>query len=222
MKSSIGIFVKFPFPGHVKTRLAKTLGKQFATGFYKLCAEHVFRETDNISRECQKYIFYADDHSTSDVQRWVGQKFHCLPQVNGDMGSRLKQAFRTMFAQGAKKAIVLASDVPDLAASMVNDGLCKLADHDIVLGPTHDGGYYLIGLNRLHDRLFDNIAWSTDKVFSQTMRAIDDLGWHTCVLPQLIDINTESDLNTWYRTVDFHSSRPIYEYVRQSNSGFPD
>ncbi len=211
---SLGILVRFPSSGKVKTRLAMSLGEQLATDFYRLCAENTFQEIVRLRQKVRRYVFYSSKEEMQKVKRWIGSKFYFIPQVEGTIGEVLECAFSTMFSHGAQKAIVLASDVPDLCSTVIDDAIDALDACDVVIGPSRDGGYYLIGMKRMHYKLFTDIAWSTQKVTEQTMSIIQSSGLTVSSLIPLIDIDTEEDLRHWSKRATGHKSHPVGDFVR--------
>ena len=99
-----------------------------------------------------------------------------------------------MFALGYQRAILVGTDMPSLPASYYGQAVSLLSDHDLVLGPSLDGGYYLIGLKRPIPDLFTGIPWSTDRVFSLTRTKAEALGLNTALLPTCRDVDTIEDL----------------------------
>ena len=191
------IFVRFPYPGKVKTRLATSIGNDEAARLYRLCTENVFKETEKLSDNVLRYIFYADKDDEDNVMKWAGPVFHFMPQVEGDLGIRIEAAFSYVFGQGARNAVIVASDVPDLSAEIIGNAISALIDNDVVIGPTNDGGYYLLGMNGMHSELFRGITWSTTEVYAETLSIIEYLGLKVHCLRVLDDIDTEDDLHRW-------------------------
>jgi hypothetical protein len=93
----------------------------------------------------------------------------CRAQVSGALGARLAAAFRRHFREGAPRVILIGSDCPAVDAGLVSRAVAGLGEHDLVLGPAHDGGYYLIGLRAPAPQLFRGISWSTGAVVEQTL-----------------------------------------------------
>jgi rSAM/selenodomain-associated transferase 1 len=191
------IFVRFPHPGKVKTRLATSIGNDKAARLYRLCTENVFKETKKLSDNVLRHIFYADKDDEDNVIKWAGPVFHFMSQVEGDLGIRIEAAFNYVFRQGARKAVIVASDVPDLSAEIIENAINALTDNDIVIGPTNDGGYYLLGMNGVHNDLFHGVTWSTTEVYAETLSIIEYLGLKVHCLRALDDIDTEEDLHRW-------------------------
>jgi glycosyltransferase A (GT-A) superfamily protein (DUF2064 family) len=93
--------------------------------------------------------------------------------------------------------VIIGTDCPDLNASVIMNAYVYLEDHDIVIGPASDGGYYLLGMKKLHPRLFEKIDWSTGKVLAQTLKICESSNLSTFLLPELSDIDDENDLKKY-------------------------
>jgi hypothetical protein len=129
-----------------------------------------------------------------DFRAWLGTNLHFQPQTSGDLGTRMREAFGKAFADGAARAVAIGTDVPGLSVDLLSRAAELLADHDVVLGPAGDGGYYLIGMTHHHPELFTAIDWSTDRVARQTRAAIGRLGLTLAELPVLNDVDRPEDL----------------------------
>ncbi|MCA1650376.1 MAG: TIGR04283 family arsenosugar biosynthesis glycosyltransferase, partial [Acidobacteria bacterium] len=105
------------------------------------------------------------------VRELLGEHVDVIAQRGSDLGERLTHVFEDVFRLGIESVVVIGSDLPDLPAGLLQDGLIALhgTDDRVVLGPAADGGYYLVGLNRPHPALFQQIEWSTDRVLAQTL-----------------------------------------------------
>jgi len=209
--AAVVVMARLPEPGKVKTRLARSIGEEAATEVYRLCAEGVFEQVRRASGETKRYIFYADRQDGARMKRWAGDGFRFCPQSDGDLGERLEQAFNSVFRRGAKKAVVIASDVPNITAVIIDEAMRILDRHDLVIGPSHDGGYYLIGMNRLYRHLFRGMAWSTQQVLRQTVGIAEPLGLRLRFVPALADIDNETDLHEWAETAG--NDQPLKIYV---------
>jgi rSAM/selenodomain-associated transferase 1 len=206
------VFMRAPLQGKVKTRLAKTLGEEKAAEFYRLCAESIASEISQLSQSITKYISFAEKIDGNQASLLINLGFEIAVQEGGDLGERLGNAFAMTLRNGARKVVILASDVPDLTASLINEAISSLDDSDVVIGPSYDGGYYLIGMKELHTGLFHNISWGTEKVYRETLRAIKQEGLVVRQLPILIDIDTEADLHHWLREGS-NKNRCLMEFI---------
>lgn len=184
------IFVRNPEKGKVKTRLAATVGADAALHIYKKLLQHTFAVSQQTNAD--RFVFYADVVESDDV--WSGQGYHKQLQAAGDLGDKMKAAFAEVFAKGYAKAVIIGSDCPELTSNHLQAAFGKLHTHDVVIGPALDGGYYLLGMKRLHAVLFQNKAWSTGTVFRDTIQTATDHSLLFFALGVLADVDEEKDL----------------------------
>ena len=111
-----------------------------------------------------------------------------------DLGERMERAFGQAFAQDYDKVIIIGSDCIEISTEIIEDALKALDDHNVVIGPAHDGGYYLLGMDRHYPHLFKNKIWSTEDVFLDTLLDIKKLKLSYSLLPTLSDVDEEKDL----------------------------
>jgi rSAM/selenodomain-associated transferase 1 len=168
-----------------------------------------------VSGNVSRYLFCADRDDVSRVRQWAGWRFYYAAQADGDLGERIEQGFTTVFSHGAQKVIILATDVPDISANTIDDAVRALDSCDVVVGPCHDGGYYLLGLKKPYRELFVDIPWSTGQVLNHTLGVINSLGLAVHLLPMLTDIDTEEDLLRWCSEKGTNSSHPVCNFVRR-------
>lgn len=206
------IFAKYPKPGHVKTRLASSIGRRDATQFYSLCAQRIFLECRRLLFD--SYVFFANSNNKARVRAWVGSGPSLIAQVGDDLGARMTNAFNLVYKNGASKAIIIGTDVPDLSAKIIIKAEELLTRHDMVIGPSRDGGYYLLGLKRMNPELFKNIQWSTSSVFKATMEKAFSMGMSVAELAVLADIDTREELFEWTKKVREPDNHPIAVFAR--------
>ncbi len=121
--------------------------------------------------------------------------FH--PQSDGDLGSRMSDAFRRSFAGGKHhRAVIIGTDCPGVDRKVIEQAFSVLEEYPVVVGPSRDGGYYLLGMTEDCPWLFESIAWSTDLVMSQTVHALEARQCEWAALPELQDIDTLEDLES--------------------------
>jgi uncharacterized protein len=194
-ESLLIIFYKNPELGKVKTRLAATIGDAKAYAIYLLLSEHTRSITEKLAMS--KALYYSDfiDHNDS----WHNEKYQKHLQKGNDLGERMINAFRDGFKNGYQSISIIGTDCLELTPHIVKEGFRKLHTHDIVIGPAHDGGYYLLGMNYLHPALFQNKSWSTASVLIETLHDIKLLGLTHWQLDTLNDIDEEKDLPPHFR-----------------------
>lgn len=187
------VFIKEPRPGAVKTRLAAALGPERAAQLYRVLADEEVRRTAPAHGEYQRLFFFAPAGAQPALERWLpGETL--LAQEGADLGARMAHAFATAFRRGARRVAIIGTDLPWLSRDLVHEALLALADHELVVGPARDGGYYLLALDRPQPALFEGIAWSTPSVFSATVERAAMLGLRMSVLEGLSDIDTLEDV----------------------------
>lgn len=184
------VFVRHPELGKVKTRLAKAIGDEKALQVYQLLLAHTNQITINLN--CQKFIFYTESIEVNDT--WSNEIYIKKKQTGTDLGKRMHNAFKQLFEQNFKKVLIIGSDCYQLKKDMIKEAFQLLNQNEIVIGPTFDGGYYLLGMNHLVPELFANKFWSTDQVFKQTLLDIQNLNLSFAQLQYLHDVDEAADL----------------------------
>lgn len=183
------LFIRNPRLGKVKTRLARTVGDAEALHIYRILLEKTRQSALGVQAE--RWLFYSDFLETGDD--WPETHFHKKVQSGGDLGERMAQAFQQAFNAGAGKVLIIGSDCPGLTGELLQEAFDRLDDADFVLGPTPDGGYYLLGMKQLDVSVFRDIVWSTDAVRTETLEKIQAAGKTCFLLPELSDVDTEAD-----------------------------
>ena len=188
------LFLKAPEKGRVKTRLAASLGEEMVVDLYRCFVEDSIQTI--IRGGYEMLIFYDPPSAHPSISQWLGERHPLLPQNGVDLGERMQNAFRMVFSRGCCAALIVGSDTPDLPGRFYGEALAALRDHDVVVGPAHDGGYYLIGFRRetfLPDA-FVGIAWSAPEVFTRTLVILRNSGRRVHLLPPWWDVDTIEDL----------------------------
>ncbi len=193
MKDLLLIFSKNPEYGKVKTRLAVTIGKEQTLFIYQKLIEHTIAVTKELSID--KTVFYSEWIDKKD--NWEDEFYKKKIQSGTDLGERMKNAFKSSFTEGYDKVVIIGTDCYELETQYILSAFSRLDNTDIVLGPAIDGGYYLLGMKKFNPALFENIDWSTDKVFNQTIVVCRKLNLSVSLLPELNDIDNEEDLKNY-------------------------
>jgi rSAM/selenodomain-associated transferase 1 len=194
-KEAILVFQKNPIKGRVKSRLAATIGEDAALEIYQFLVDQTFRAVRGTAHEV--LVFYSDF-----IPETSPNSPHFLKiQKGSDLGEKMKNAFDEAFSMGFQKAVIIGTDCPELTSDLLSQAFENLNCYDLVIGPAEDGGYYLLGMKVCHPYLFENIEWSTSKVFSRTLEQANLHHLNTSLLPTLHDIDEEKD---WQRFVSRH------------------
>ncbi len=196
--SALIIFAKLPRAGDVKTRLGQSIGMEKAVEVYKQFAEHAFTLADELSaRGVRIYIFYAPGATKNAIAAWVGRPFCFIEQEGQTLGDRMRNAFDTTFAEGAVQTVIIGTDVPELHAAVIAEAFLLLQRHDVVVGPSTDGGYYLLGMKNPTKHLFEGIVWSTGSVLADTVRLLQAQNLTHSLLKELQDVDTLADFEEY-------------------------
>lgn len=194
-RSALILFARNPELGKVKTRLAKTMGDVAALEVYKQLLLHTQQVTQSL--EADKFVFFAEAFDASSFNIWDG--YEIREQVPGDLGYRMLHAFQSLFQSNYTKVIIIGSDCPGLTTVILQEAYAALDTADAVVGPSKDGGYYLLGMKQLLPALFSNKSWSTEIVLAQTIEALETAGYTFSLLTPLQDVDEEKDLPEVYR-----------------------
>jgi len=188
-------FTKWPEPGQVKTRLGMDIGSHHAARLYRLFVEDLSSQLRRM--ETNTICCYEPAAKKTSFRSWLGPDCDYVAQHGRNLGERLKNAFQWAFDQDVAAAIVIGTDSPDLPEDYLYQAQAALEGEDTVIGPCHDGGYYLIGFRRemFLPEAFEGIDWSTDRVCNQTKAIINANKRSLHLLPTWFDIDTRRDLD---------------------------
>ncbi|QLE00783.1 TIGR04282 family arsenosugar biosynthesis glycosyltransferase [Galbibacter sp. BG1] len=187
-KNVLLIFTRNPVLGKVKTRLAKTLGDEKALEIYKFLLNRTSEVTGRIL--CDKNVYYSEEIPKKDL--WDATIFTKQAQTGHDLGARMANAFQESFAAGYTKVVIIGSDLYDLTEKHLQQAFEKLDDHDAVIGPAKDGGYYLLGLKQMVPEVFQQKNWGTSSVLRDTLQSLKSLD--VALLEELNDIDIYDDI----------------------------
>lgn len=201
-RRAVLVFVRAPVPGTVKTRLAAAIGDEAALRVYRRLAEHTLREAAALADGVQVRVHHTPAGAGEAVRAWLGDEPAYLPQADGDLGARMGDAFARAFVEGAERVVIVGSDLPELSAELLRRAFALLDAHPAVLGPARDGGYYLLGLRRPVDGIFEGIAWSTPDVLAATLDRFRAAGIEPAMLETLADVDEAEDLPEGWRAQD--------------------
>ena len=190
----LAIFVKAPESGKVKTRLAAVIGADSAAELYRGMGHRIISGTV-APEQYRTAVWFGPAAGEPIVRQWLDDlpidEFR--PQPDVDLGTRLLAAFETHVNAGATRIVVIGSDIPGLNAAVVAEAFDALERDDLVIGPAHDGGFYLLGLRALAPTLFADVEWSTPGVFRQVMENATAMHLRAAVLRELRDVDTVAD-----------------------------
>lgn len=164
-KNLLLIFTRNPELGKAKTRLAKTVGNETALEIYKFLLQKTQSESAKVNAD--KAVYYSVKIRENDI--WDAKIYQKHQQKGEDLGVRMQNAFKNGFNAGYQKIIIIGSDLYDLSSKNIDEAFLQLNKNDVVLGPATDGGYYLLGMKKLHRKVFQNKEWGTETVRKDTL-----------------------------------------------------
>ena len=187
MNQLLMVFIKDSSKYPVKTRLKTAIGKNKSIWVYNQILKKTFLVLKNIKTDIAVFHYNSiiSKNPFKNFSKW--NKI----QVGENLGKKISNAFNWGFEKGYKKIIIIGSDLWDLNEEIINKGFLELNKNQVVIGPSIDGGYYLLGLNKKMPKIFEGIKWGTQSVLAETLKLLDHDPY---ILPELNDIDTFEDL----------------------------
>jgi rSAM/selenodomain-associated transferase 2/rSAM/selenodomain-associated transferase 1 len=189
------VFGRYPRVGKTKTRLIPALGPVGAAALQKRLAEKtVATARQTAIRIGARLVFCHDGGREQQLRQWLGGRpIHFRPQATGDLGRRMHLAMQCAFDGGARRVVLVGTDIPGLTAAILEQAFAALDEKDLVIGPSIDGGYWLVGMTR-PENIFDGITWSRPDVLENTLTLARRKGMTPGLLDPLNDLDTPGDL----------------------------
>jgi len=196
---AVVVFTRAPEAGRVKTRLARELGEATALATHRELGTLVLSAAAELA-DCEVVVAYTPRNRENLVRAWLGGARRYEPQVDGDLGTRMLAAITDRFAAGAGKVLLIGTDCPAVGADLLETAFRELDRADAVLGPSADGGYYLIGMTRPIPGLFHDVPWSTPATLSVTLDRAAAARVTVVLLEERRDVDTAADWAAWRAT----------------------
>lgn len=210
----LGLFAKFWEPGRVKTRLAATLGNELACELYKV---FVFHLLDSMAPAAENAtVVFSPPNRQADFETAIPTGWMFEPQSDGDLGDRMRHFFAGRLPNAESKVVVIGADCPQLLAAEIETAYDRLDQNDVVIGPSTDGGYYLLGMKGDLVEVFDNIDWSTSAVLDQTIQRINQQGKTYALLDARTDVDDEAALKQMLAELSSTDSATQASHAAQS------
>jgi len=191
-ENALGLFAKYWQPGKVKTRLAASIGQQRAAASYQHFVSTLLERLSGCQAE--KWLAFTPAERNDEFQEIAPAGWHLDLQPDGDLGDRMRAFFSRRFAAGSERVVLVGSDSPHLPLESIQQAFEQLRDSQVVLGPTEDGGYWLVGATGGVPDIFSGIPWSTPQVWQATINVLQAAKISHRVLPVCYDIDTGDDL----------------------------
>ena len=205
---SLVIFAAAPEKGRVKSRIAADLGPDVALTAYRTLAEHAVAAASHVDW-CRKTIAYAPNGTGDAMRNWFGDLFDYRAQGEGDLGRRMLGAVERAFSDGADRVILIGVDCPGVSEAVITEAFARLDQADAVIGPSFDGGYYLIGLKTPIKALFTEIPFGTGDTLQRTLTAARRGGIRVSLLEWKRDVNTGDAWRSVAKTLT--EKKPVFK-----------
>ena len=188
-RAVVGVMARYPEPGRVKTRLARSLGDAAACDLYRAFLLDLAARL----RTSRRQVIWLVHPPDRDLREVLGPEASCRPQRGNDLGARMHQAFVELTAAGYERVIIIGADMPHLRDEWLDEADAALDVADAALGPVRDGGYYLIAMRAPHD-LFTGVPMGTPTVLATTLARAETAALRMHLLPQSFDVDEVADL----------------------------
>lgn len=194
MKKALILFAKTPRPGGVKTRLQPDLSPEQSSVLYRAFVLDLLEATRHLKNTDR--IIGCDPSHQDPFFKSLADRYsvRLMDQQGADLGERMRMAFEETHRQGLGPVVIIGTDSPTLPMEFVREAFDLLRNHEIVLGPSHDGGYYLTGCSENIPPIFEKVPWGSDQVLAMTLKRVMDLKLKCALLPFWYDVDTLSDL----------------------------
>ncbi len=206
MKEALVLMAKAPREGEVKTRLLGALSPEEANLLYIALLSDTFAVMEAVLDEREELtiaLCYTPEGEEEAFEAVEREGSLMIPQRGEDLGDRLINCFADLFSMGFQSVIVIGGDSPTLPYEYVLDAFdCFETDDDVVIGPTEDGGYYLVGMRKLHNRIFEDIPWGGANALEATIERAKEAELDLTLLPEWRDVDTPEDLERLKRELD--------------------
>ncbi|WP_067034421.1 TIGR04282 family arsenosugar biosynthesis glycosyltransferase [Allomuricauda sp. CP2A] len=197
------ILTRNPELGRCKTRLAAKVGDEAALDIYKFLLNHTVSFTKDLNVE--KWVYYSESIWENDI--WDRNNYQKKLQIGNDLGERMLNAFQEGFNSGFEKIIIIGSDMYHLSQADLEEAFLRLEEHDYVVGPAEDGGYYLLGMKSLKKEVFQNKSWGTDTVLSDTLKDLQS--GSIFMLPERNDVDYYEDIK------NIEAFQPFLKHIKE-------
>jgi len=186
------LLAKYWQPGQVKTRLAKAIGDRSAAALHRAFLQTLLTRLELVAD--RRTVAFTPAEFKTEFAEVAAPSWQLMPQVEGHLGERLAACFDASFAAGARRVVAIGSDSPSLPRTLVEEAFRRLQDQPVVLGPSSDGGYYLVGACDATPPIFGQLAWGTARVWNQTVERLQAAEIPFAALSRWYDVDEQADL----------------------------
>jgi len=198
--------MKTPRLGTVKTRMQPQLTPEQSLQLYRAMGRDLVAQ-HKAQRSYQLCVSYWPADGLDEMKAWLGKEGEYLLQTEGNLGKKMGDTFQERFKSGFEKVCIIGSDLPTIDDSIIERSFNLLDTSDVVLGPTDDGGYYLIAMKASHRIIFKDVVWSSESVFDKTLENAAEGGLKIKLLQKLSDIDSFAEVQQLWHAIN--SDQPV-------------
>ena len=202
--NALVLFTKAPRLGSVKTRLQPELTPEQSLVLFRAMVEDMVSQFDDVGF-CDVKIFFYPANAHGEMKNWLGDQLDYFPQHGKDLGEKMHNAIAEMLNLKYDKVVLVGSDIPTLDSITIVRAFTNLDNYDVALGPSKDGGYYLIGMKKPYPALFQDMAWSTSLVLQQTIQKVRKAQL------DIVQLEVKSDIDSYVEVVE------LWNYLKKQN-----
>nr|WP_307775887.1 TIGR04282 family arsenosugar biosynthesis glycosyltransferase [uncultured Cetobacterium sp.] len=192
--NALVVMTRIPVPKKTKTRLMTILTPEECAEIHTAFLKDII-ETGSQLKDTDFYLFYGDEGPLDLIKDLIKDDMTTLPQEGENLGEKMRNIFSELFNKGYEKIVLMGADIPEVSERDLQNAFDMLTTKDLVFGPTLDGGYYLVGMKKLYEVIFDpEIKWGTPEVFQETLEVIKKSGIEVNLIKTHEDIDTKEDL----------------------------
>lgn len=193
--NALAVMAKAPIPGMVKTRLVPPLTQEQAAELYHALLSDQLEQLNSLEA-VDLYVAFTPTDAMPLIASIAPAGYRCFAQRGGDLGERMNEVFAELWQRGHRNLILIGSDLPPVPLNTFHEGFAQLSSGEkrVVLGPSSDGGYYLVGMSQPVPQIFSGMTWSHDQVLAETVQRLTRLGMDFTLLPQWFDVDEVGDI----------------------------
>ena len=200
MKEAIIFFTRVPIPGHTKTRLFDFVSPDQACEIQRKLIQNIDKIL--VEREEDIFVFYTPVNHERELRELMQSQASYHPQCEGDLGRKMSSAIQEVLKRGYDSVLLMGSDLAALDNARIDRAFSALINHDVVINPSKDGGYTIIGMNEAHSEIFELDSFGNESVYVKTIARIHELLLSVYELDAMLDIDTKEDLVKMYLGTD--------------------
>jgi rSAM/selenodomain-associated transferase 1 len=210
MRNALILMTRAPIPGKTKTRLEPFLSPEQCASLHRAFIMDIYNTIKAVNADI--IIYYTPERHKAMMHNILGDEVRLIPQIQGGLGERMHQGLAGCFAEGYDKCVLIGSDIPTISVGVLENAFQELNHKDVVIGPTEDGGYYLIGMKKSKKEIFDKKFYGTQTVYQNTLGSIKKAKLTYSEMPIGYDIDVYEDLMLLLKRYKVMESMPHHTF----------